>query len=118
MPKSMTFGTGTPSCSCHEDVRRLDVAVDDPLLVRVLDQRGKPARRVASRSWVYSGCSSSQYSVIGMPADQFHHEERSAWLSVAPGIQHPRDVRVVHHRQRLPLLPRSRATTWRVSMPS
>ena len=38
MPKSITFGTGTPSCSVDQDVRRLDVAVDDPLLVRVLDR--------------------------------------------------------------------------------
>jgi hypothetical protein len=37
MPKSITFGTGTPSCRGDENVRRFDVAVDDPLLVRVLD---------------------------------------------------------------------------------
>ena len=37
MPKSITFGTGTPSLQRDEDVRRLDVAVDDALLVRVLD---------------------------------------------------------------------------------
>ena len=37
MPKSMTFGTGLPSCTRDEDVRGLQVAVDDALLVRVLD---------------------------------------------------------------------------------
>ena len=37
MPKSITLGTGTPSCIGDQDVRRLDVAMDDALLVRVLD---------------------------------------------------------------------------------
>ena len=36
-PKSITFGTGTPSTQRHHDVRRLDVAMDDAFLVRVLD---------------------------------------------------------------------------------
>ena len=36
-PKSMTLGTGPPSCIGDEDVRGLEVAVDDALLVRVLD---------------------------------------------------------------------------------
>ena len=33
----MTLTTGIPSCSVDQDVRRLDVAMDDALLVRVLD---------------------------------------------------------------------------------
>ena len=37
MPKSMTLGTGMPSWSGDQDVRRLEVAVDDALLVGVLD---------------------------------------------------------------------------------
>ena len=50
MPKSITFGTGRPSYSVDQDVRRLEVAVDDPLLVGVLDRladrrRTAPAAR-------------------------------------------------------------------------
>src|SRR2546428_713207 len=38
MPKSITLGTGTPSLMVTRmDVRGLDVAVNDALLVRVLD---------------------------------------------------------------------------------
>ena len=36
MPKSMIFGTGVVAVQRDEDVRRLEVAVDDPLLVGVL----------------------------------------------------------------------------------
>ena len=37
MPKSMILGIGAPSCDGHEDVRGLEVAMDDALLVGVLD---------------------------------------------------------------------------------
>ena len=37
-PKSITLGTGLLVVLGDEDVRRLDVAVDDPLLVGVLDR--------------------------------------------------------------------------------
>jgi len=37
IPKSMTLGTGTPVVYVHQDVGRLDIAVDDALLGRVLD---------------------------------------------------------------------------------
>ena len=66
MPKSITLGTGTPSCSVDQHVGRLEVAVDDPLLVRVLhrladlDEQLQPLARVESWFW-------SQYSVIGTP---------------------------------------------------
>ena len=36
MPKSMTLGTGGAVVERDQDVRRLDVAVDDPLLMGVL----------------------------------------------------------------------------------
>ena len=35
-PKSITFGTGWPSIQADQNVRRLQIAVDDPLLMRVL----------------------------------------------------------------------------------
>ena len=37
-PKSITLGTGLPSCTVDQDVGRLQVAVDDALLVGVLDR--------------------------------------------------------------------------------
>ena len=37
-PKSITFGTGRPSYRATRTLRRLEVAVDDPLLVGVLDR--------------------------------------------------------------------------------
>ena len=36
MPKSMTLGTGRPSCSVDQHVGRLEVAMDDALLMGVL----------------------------------------------------------------------------------
>ena len=66
IPKSMTFGTGTPSCSDTQDVRRLDVAVDDALLVSVLDGLDRPARTAPAAAGASSRCV-SQYSVIGIP---------------------------------------------------
>ena len=45
----------------------------------------------------------SQYSVIGMPSHQFHDEVTAGPLSVVPRIEHLGDVRMIHHRQRLPL---------------
>ena len=35
-PKSITFGTGFAVVDRHEDVRRLEIAMDDPFLMRVL----------------------------------------------------------------------------------
>ena len=65
-PKSMIFGAGFVVLGRHQDVRRLEVAMDDPLLVRVLhaladvDEQRRAARGCVSRCL-------SQYSVIGIP---------------------------------------------------
>ena len=37
MPKSMTFGTGRPSCVRDQHVGRLEVAMNDAFLMGVLD---------------------------------------------------------------------------------
>ena len=46
---------------------------------------------------------SSQNLVSGKPVDQLHDEERPA-VGGHAAVEHPGDVRVVHQRQRLPLL--------------
>ena len=65
-PKSMTFGTGRPSCSGDQDVRRLEVAVDDPLLMRVLDRLADLDEQLQPLR-ASSAAAASQYSVIGTP---------------------------------------------------
>ena len=55
-----------------------------------------------SSRWAVSRWFSSQYLVIRDPAHQFHHEKGPAGVRRAR-IQHPRDVGMIHHRQRLPL---------------
>ena len=65
-PKSITLGTGRPSCSVDQDVGGLEVAVDDPLLVGVL-HRLADRRRTAPAARGGRGGAASQYSVIGMP---------------------------------------------------
>ena len=83
-----------------EDVRGLDVAVDDPLLMRVLDGLADLDEQVEA---ILCG-ELVLVAVLGdrNPADQFHHEVRPAGLGRA-GIEHLGDVRMVHQRQRLPL---------------
>ncbi len=66
IPKSMIFGTATPSWSVHEDVGRLEVPVDDALLVGMLDgeadlgKERQALHRVDRLFW-------SQYSVTLTP---------------------------------------------------
>ena len=64
IPKSITFGTGTPS-SRHQNIGRLDVAVDYPLLMRVLDRLADLDKQVETRPG--GELASSQYSVIFTP---------------------------------------------------
>ena len=66
MPKSMILGTRHPIVVGNQDVGRLDVPVNDALLVRVLDgladlDEQTPAVRVVR------GCSRRSSSVMGMP---------------------------------------------------
>jgi hypothetical protein len=97
----MTFGTGHTVVQRDEDVGRLEVAMDDSFLVRMLDRvadggeesepiRGREVRLIA---------------VVGdaNAAHQFHDEERTARRRCT-GIENPGDIRMIHHRQRLPLL--------------
>ena len=101
MPKSMTLACGLAVLGGDEDVRRLEVAVDDPLGVGVLhgvaDLREElEARRDRELVLV---------AVLGdrLAADELHDEVRPAGLGRA-GVEHLGDVGVIHHRQRLALL--------------
>jgi hypothetical protein len=76
--------------------------VDDPLLVRVLNRRahlGEQLQPVPRRDAALVAEPGDRHAL-----DQLHDEERPAVLG-RPGVEHPGDVRVVHHRQGLPLGP-------------
>jgi hypothetical protein len=83
-----------------EDVGRLDVAVDDPLLVRVLDG----AADEHEQPQPLAGRELGPVAVVGDrdALDQLHDEEGPAGVGGA-GVEDPRDVGVVHQGQRLPL---------------
>ena len=99
-PKSITLGTGLPSCKRDQHVGRLDVAVDDPFLVGVLD-------RLADRRRKFAAARGRQLVVVAVlgdrhALDQFHDEVGPAGVGGA-GVEDPGDVGVVHQGQRLPL---------------
>ena len=81
-------------------VRGLEVTVDDALLVRVLHRLANLDEQVEP----LPGGELVPLAVVGDldPAHQFHHEVGPAQVGRA-GIQHLGDVRMIHHRQRLPL---------------
>ena len=81
-----------------EDVRRLEVAMNDALLMRMLHAVADLHEQLQSAR-VESWCR-SQYSVIGTPGHVLHHEVRPAVVGGA-GIEDRRDVRVIHQRQGL-----------------
>ena len=64
-PKSITFGHRLAVVEGDQDVRRLDVAVDDALLVRVLDRLADRDEQLEALA-MESRCS-SQKSVMGTP---------------------------------------------------
>ena len=83
-----------------QDVRRLDVAMDDALLMRVLD-------RLADLDEQIQPFLGGELVLVAVLRDadaphQFHHEIWPAQIGGAR-IQHLGDVRMIHHRQRLPL---------------
>ena len=81
-----------------QDVRRLDVAVNNALLMRVLDGMADEHEEPQS-----VGCGQSILIAVVDDRDtahEFHHEIGPARVGRA-GIENPRDVGVVHHGQRL-----------------
>ena len=100
-PKSITLTTGVRVVQRHQDVGRLEVAVDDALLVGVL-HRLADRRRTAPAAAAASAGSASQYSVIGTPlTSSMTKYGRPDGRGAA--VEHLGDVRVVHQRQGLPL---------------
>jgi hypothetical protein len=84
----------------HEDIRRFDVAVNDALLMRVLDRTADLGKEIEP--------SPQRESPLGTELgdahapDQLHDEVRAAGVR-GTRVEHLGDVRVVHQRQRLPL---------------
>jgi trans-2,3-dihydro-3-hydroxyanthranilate isomerase len=83
-----------------EHVRRLEVAVDDPLLVRVLHRRADLEEQPHALAH-------AQAALVGVRGERdavhaLHHEVRFAGLGGARVVD-ARDVRVLHERQHLPL---------------
>jgi hypothetical protein len=84
----------------HQDVRRLDVAVDDPLVVGVLDGLAD----VEEQSQPGLGRQAVLVAELDdrPPLDQFHDEVGPPGVG-GPGVEDPGDVGVVHQAKRLPL---------------
>ena len=94
------FHDGLVVVQRDHDVGRLEIAMDDPFLVRVLHRPAdidKQLQTLARREHLL-------VTVIrdGHSAHQLHDEIRSARLR-CPGIQHLRDMGVIHQGQYLPL---------------
>ena len=84
-----------------QDVGRLEVAVDDPLLVGVLHRLADRHEQLQPLAAASAGCS-SQYSVIGTPWTSSMTKYGRPVVGRA-GVEDLGDVRVVHQRQGLPL---------------
>jgi hypothetical protein len=91
---------GLPVDEGDQDVGRLQVPVDDRLLVRVLDAVAHLGQELEP----LGGREPMPVAVLGdrEPLHVLHHEVRPA-LGGSPGIEHLGDGRVVHHRQGLAL---------------
>ena len=94
------LGDGRSFFERDQDVRGLQVAVDDALLVCMLDRPAKPLehRQPIARAHPLLVA----VLVDRNPGDVLHDEVRAPRLR-APGVEHLGDVRVVHQRQRLAL---------------
>ena len=94
------LGNGRSFVHGDQHVRRLEVAVDDPLLMRMLNGltnfdeqlQSIPSRQVATIA-VFSDRNT---------LDQLHDEERPSVLRRA-GVEYASDLRMVHQRQGLSL---------------
>ena len=98
----------------NQHVARLDVPVDDPLLVGVLNRQAHGHEQFQASSW-------AELALVAIlrnrhAFDQLHHKERSAVRGQA-AVEHLGNVRVVHHGRCLPLRLESRQDLLRVHPP-
>ena len=98
MPKSSSF---TCAVGRHEDVRRLEVAVDDQVLVRVAHRLARRRAKSRSRS---STLEPTRVAVLGdrLALDVLHGEPRPPVVRDA-AVEQPGDVRMVQPGEDLPL---------------
>ena len=92
------LGHGLAVVERHQHVRRLDVAVDDPLLMGVLDRLAdgdEQLQPLLRREVIAVAVLGDRHAL-----DQLHHEVRAAGVGGA-GVEDAGDVGVVHHRQGL-----------------
>ena len=101
MPKSITLGTGVPSCSVTSTFDGFRSRWITPFWCACWTAR-QTARNNASRSLVVIRLR-SQYCGDGCALDVLHHEVRAP-LGGRAGVEDLGDVRMVHHRQRLALV--------------
>ena len=91
----------------HEDVRRLEVAVDDEIAMRIL-------RRLAHRQEQphtlldAERSRSSRWTSIGLPST-YSSTKYGVPSSVAPAVEQPRDVGVIQRGEDLPLGAKARS---------
>ena len=85
-----------------EDVARLEVAVDDPLVVRVGDRLGGGDHVRQQRQPVGERVGVADHARQRLPEDQLHHEERLAARPEA-GVVDGHDARVLQARRELHL---------------
>ena len=104
-PKSMILGDRSAVLERHQDIRRLDVAVDDPLLVGVLDA----AAHLDEQPQSVPGGQLPRIRVLGQrdALDVLHGEKRPPLVGRA-GLERAGDVGVVHQGQGLALALESR----------
>ena len=87
------LGSGMSVLKRDEDVRRLDVPVDEPLLMRMMDgltDRNEKPEPICNLQLVPIAIGSDRFT-----GHVFHHEEGATVLG-APGIMDPGDVGVIH----------------------
>ena len=99
-PEVDDLGHGLVPVQCHQDVRRFEVAVNDPLLVSMLDGVANLHKQAQPLVW-------REPLFIAEPGDrhtphQFHDEIGPSDLG-GSRVEHPGDARMIHHRQGLAL---------------
>jgi hypothetical protein len=94
------FRHGAAVVKRHKDIGRLDVPVNDPFLVRMV-------HGATHRNKQFQTVSSCQLALItelgnGNTSNELHDKIGTSGRGHS-GIEHPRNIRMIHHGERLPL---------------